>query len=85
MATIDPHRSARTAGRRRFLTWMAAATAGMGASIAPAAAPRMPAGLSAPAKPTAMPAFELPTVAGQTLRSASLKGQALVIRFWASW
>jgi hypothetical protein len=32
-----------------------------------------------------MPAFDLPTVAGSPLRSESLKGQVLVVRFWASW
>jgi cytochrome oxidase Cu insertion factor (SCO1/SenC/PrrC family) len=45
----------------------------------------LPPGLSAPAKPTAMPAFELPTTAGTPLRSDALRGQVVVIRFWASW
>jgi hypothetical protein len=45
----------------------------------------MPAGLSVPVKPAAMPAFELPTLTGKPLRSETLKGQVLVIRFWASW
>lgn len=44
-----------------------------------------PSGLSAPAKPARMPAFELPTADGKTLRSQTLDGQVLVIRFWASW
>ena len=44
-----------------------------------------PAGLSAPAKPTPMPAFELPTTAGSTFRSESLRGQVVVVRYWASW
>jgi hypothetical protein len=44
-----------------------------------------PRGLSAPPKPIAMPAFDLPTTAGGDLRSESLRGQVLVIRFWASW
>lgn len=44
-----------------------------------------PAGLSAPSKPTIMPAFELPTVAGSTLRSDSLRGQVVIVRYWASW
>ena len=47
--------------------------------------PPPPAGLRAPAKPTAMPAFELPTIAGATMRSESLKGQVVIVRFWASW
>ena len=44
-----------------------------------------PAGLSALAKPTAMPAFELPTTAGSTFRSEALRGQVVVVRYWASW
>jgi hypothetical protein len=44
-----------------------------------------PPGLAPPAKPTAMPAFELPTTAGNPLRSDALRGQVVVIRFWASW
>ena len=45
----------------------------------------LPPGLSPPAKPTAMPTFELPTVGGTALRSEALRGQVVVIRFWASW
>ncbi len=44
-----------------------------------------PPGLSAPARTTAMPAFDLPTTAGGHLRSEALRGQVVVIRFWASW
>jgi len=44
-----------------------------------------PTGLSAPPKPTAMPAFDLPTTDGNTLRSESLRGQVVVVRYWASW
>jgi hypothetical protein len=50
-----------------------------------AAEPALPSSLSAPSKPASMPAFDLPTVDGKTLRSQSLKGQVLVIRFWAAW
>ena len=46
---------------------------------------RPPAGLTAPPKPTAMPAFDLPTTAGSTFRSESLRGQVVVVRYWASW
>jgi len=45
----------------------------------------LPPGLSPPAKPTVMPAFELPTIAGTQVRSEALRGQVVVIRFWASW
>ncbi len=70
---------------RALLTGLALAGALVTAPAWSAQAPALPEGLTAPAKPTAMPAFELPTTAGATLRSASLKGQVLVIRFWASW
>jgi len=73
----------------RARTLMAAlALAGAVAWFAPASGadlPPPPAGLVAPAKPTTLPAFDLPTTAGKPLRSEALKGQVLVIRFWASW
>jgi cytochrome oxidase Cu insertion factor (SCO1/SenC/PrrC family) len=77
-----------TAEYQRFVRGIAAALVLAATSFAPyalAAEPALPAGLSAPAKPTLMPAFNLPTTAGKRLDSASLKGQVLVIRFWASW
>ena len=55
------------------------------ASAIAADLPSPPAGLSAPAKPTGMPAFDLPTTAGSTFRSESLRGQVVVVRYWASW
>lgn len=71
--------------RRRALVAFAAA-AGWPLVVRAAAAPAaLPEGLTAPPKPTRMPAFELPTTRGDTLRSESLAGQALLIRFWASW
>ena len=47
--------------------------------------PAYPAGLSAPPKPLAMPAFDLPTVSGTTFHSESLRGQVVIVRYWASW
>lgn len=55
------------------------------AACAGSLAADLPKGLSAPTKPTEMPAFDLPTTAGGTLRSESLKGQVLIVRYWASW
>lgn len=78
-------RSGPSSTRRQLLAGIAGALLMGAAPLTLAAAPGMPAGLNAPAKPTAMPAFELPTLTGQTLRSETLKGQVLVIRFWASW
>lgn len=71
--------------RRQLLAGIAVTFLMGTASLAHAAAPGMPPGLNAPTKPTSMPAFELPTLTGQPLRSETLKGQVLVIRFWASW
>lgn len=83
--TALARRRSDAAARRRFLRAAVAALVLTTAPHVPAAEPAMPTGLSAPAQPTAMPAFELPTTAGKALDSASLKGQVLVIRFWASW
>ena len=44
-----------------------------------------PAGLTAPAKPTRLPAFNLPTAAGGMVRSGELRGKVVIARFWASW
>ncbi len=44
-----------------------------------------PAGLSAPAKPTHLPAFNLPTAVGGTVRSDDLRGKVVIARFWATW
>jgi hypothetical protein len=73
------------AGRRRMLLHAAAWVVLAQAPYARAADPAPPPELKPPAKSTLMPAFELPTTSGATLRSQSLKGQVLVIRFWASW
>ena len=78
-------RSGASSVRRQLLAGIAGTLLLGAAPLALAASPGVPAGLNPPAKPTAMPAFELPTLAGQTLRSETLKGQVLVIRFWASW
>ena len=72
------------AARRKLIGALAAALALGQAHPGFAQAP-LPQGLSAPAKSTAMPAFDLPTTAGPSLRSESLRGQVVVIRFWASW
>ena len=47
--------------------------------------PLFPPGLNAPAKPAMMPAFELPTTAGPPARSDALRGQVVIVRYWASW
>lgn len=47
--------------------------------------PAFPPGLSKPAKSLAMPAFELPTTTGALVHSSALRGQVLIVRYWASW
>jgi len=84
--SIHPlRRSGPSTLRRQLLGCIASVLLTGTAPLAAAAAPGMPPGLNPPAKPTVMPAFELPTVSGSPLRTDSLKGQVLVVRFWASW
>ena len=47
--------------------------------------PPLPAGLTAPAKLTRMPAFNLPRAAGGTLHAEELRGKVVIARFWATW
>lgn len=83
--TAYPPYRTRVAPRRRFMRGTVAALALLATPHALAAESALPAGLSAPVKPTVMPAFDLPTTAGKPLASTALKDQVLVIRFWASW
>ena len=57
-----------------------AATAAVAADMPP-----LPQGLSAPAAATKLPAFNLPTASGGTVRSDDFKGKVIIARFWASW
>ncbi|HEY3730249.1 MAG TPA: TlpA disulfide reductase family protein [Steroidobacteraceae bacterium] len=52
-------------------------------AIAAAAAPALPAAGIATGTPAA--AFALPAAAGDTVSLAELKGQVVLINFWASW
>ena len=54
-------------------------------SASAAGLPPLPTGLAAPAKPTPMPAFNLQTAAGGTLRADDLRGKVVIARFWATW
>jgi hypothetical protein len=57
-----------------------------GANFASAAdAPRPPAGLTMPAQLKQMPAFNLPGVNGAAVRAEDMRGQVLIVRFWATW
>lgn len=62
------------------------ALAAFSASIAIAAEPpQLPGGLAAPKTPLNLPAFNLPTASGTTIRSDDYKGKVIIARFWASW
>ena len=47
--------------------------------------PPLPQGLSAPAKPIKMQAFNLPTAAGGFAKSDDYKDKVIIARFWATW
>jgi hypothetical protein len=47
--------------------------------------PALPAGLTALPKPVRMPAFNLATPAGGTVRADEFRDKVLIARFWATW
>jgi len=54
-------------------------------TVSAADSPPLPAGLTAPAKATQLPAFNLPTPAGGTVRADDTHGKVVIARFWATW
>lgn len=50
-----------------------------------AEAPKPPESLAPPGQSTPMPVFELPDPDGNLVRSESLRGKVVVLRFWATW
>ena len=44
-----------------------------------------PAGLTAVQERKAMPAFSLPNLDGNIVRSSDLLGNVAILRFWATW
>ena len=71
----------------RFLHRLVAATAlaALAFSAAAAELPALPAGLTVPAKPVHLPAFNLATPGGGKVRADEFKGKVLIARFWATW
>ena len=47
--------------------------------------PTPQAGLSVLSPPVVMPAFDLPRADGTRMDSATLQGNVVVVRFWATW
>lgn len=47
--------------------------------------PTPPKGLTALSKPLQIPAFNLPTPAGETVRANEFRGKVVIARFWATW
>jgi hypothetical protein len=41
--------------------------------------------LARPAQKVEAPGFEVPTLAGKTLRLRDLRGRAVLLYFWATW
>ena len=54
-------------------------------SVAAADLPALPAGLTALSKPVHVPAFNLATSAGNSVRADEFQGKVLIARFWATW
>lgn len=61
------------------------AFASLAFSAAAAELPALPAGLTAVSKPVNLPAFNLATPAGGTVRADEFRGKVLIARFWATW
>jgi hypothetical protein len=67
----------------RLLASIALAAIVFSASAAELPAP--PEGLTAPAKPLHLPAFNLTTPAGGTVRADEFRDKVVIARFWATW
>ena len=54
-------------------------------TVTAAGLPAPPGGLTALAKPTQVPAFNLPTPSGAAVRANDFRGKVVIARFWATW
>jgi AhpC/TSA family len=68
--------------RREFLVAGSLGVMGAGCTVQTMTTPT---GLTAVQERKAMPAFSLPNLDGQIVRSADLLGNAVILRFWATW
>lgn len=78
--------------RRLWMEWAAAgllgvllATGAVAAGASPAEGPTVRRGAPSPATRRAAPSVEWTTLDGRTISLASLKGQVVLIDFWATW
>ena len=70
----------------RAIRWTTLLGAALTSTIVFAAGlPALPEGLSAPAKPTQMPAFSLAKPDGVAVKAESLHDKVVIARFWATW
>jgi hypothetical protein len=71
----------------RLLSWCASffALLSFAASAVAADLPPLPQGLTAPAKPIKMQAFNMPTAAGGMAKSDDYRDKVIIARFWATW
>lgn len=84
--------SVQTLGR---LGWIGAAIVVLGVSCLPAGREAQPAGMAADAQPTPTmataqvgalaPVFELAALEGDPIRLSDLRGQVVLLNFWATW
>ncbi len=72
-----------TYGKRLLMVFGVVFTSAVFSAAAADLAP--PAGLAAPAKATRLPAFNIATAVGGTVRADDLRGKVVIARFWATW
>jgi len=74
-----------TTSQSRLTAILGALLTSVALTVSAADSPPFPAGLTAPAKATQLPAFNLPTPAGGTVRADDTHGKVVIARFWATW
>jgi hypothetical protein len=71
--------------RRQFLLAGSITAIGTGCSVPVQQARAVATGLIAIQERKAMPAFSLPNLDGNIVRSSDLIGNVVLLRFWATW
>jgi hypothetical protein len=71
--------------RRSFVVTGTLGLIGFGRRQSSTPEAEIPAGLHVVQPASALPSFSLSDLKGQTVRSAELLGNVLILRFWATW